>query len=334
MFEDLIRGFKDLERNGMSVNVPIQQDEKGYIDKQCPNEECEFIFKVSDEDWAEKFKDEGVFCPKCGHCAPADSYWTKEQIRHAEKQAYKQAEHLISEVLTKGANRFNRSQPKKSFITFSMKVTGKGSRHVIIPASATDAFELEIQCDQCNSRFAVQGASYFCPCCSHSNVIRVFDESVAKIISSVESLDEIKQALVKAGKKTEAENIEQVVLESSLEDCVTIFQSFSNRYFEINHSDIQVPFNGFQRLDKADELWRKATGKSFDTILSLGEAERLLQFFQRRHILTHSDGIVDEKYLKNSKDKNYAIGQRIVVSKTDILEFCQLIKKLKTGLTA
>jgi len=150
----------------------------------------------------------------------------------------------------------------------------------------------------------------------------------------VESLDEIKHALVNAGKKTEAENIEQVVLESSLEDCVTIFQSFSNRYFEINHSDIQVPFNGFQRLDKADELWRKATGKSFDTILSLGEAERLLLFFQRRHILTHSDGIVDETYLKNSKDKNYSIGQRIVVSQTDIREFSALISKLKTGLTA
>ena len=43
MFEDLI---KEMERmNGQSVSVAILSDEKGYIDKQCPNEECEFILK-------------------------------------------------------------------------------------------------------------------------------------------------------------------------------------------------------------------------------------------------------------------------------------------------
>lgn len=54
MFEDLI---KEMERmNGQSVSVAILSDEKGYIDKQCPNEECEFIFKVNEEDWANILK--------------------------------------------------------------------------------------------------------------------------------------------------------------------------------------------------------------------------------------------------------------------------------------
>ncbi len=45
MFEDLI---KEMERmNGQSVSVAILSDEKGYIDKQCPNEECEFIFLIT-----------------------------------------------------------------------------------------------------------------------------------------------------------------------------------------------------------------------------------------------------------------------------------------------
>ena len=47
MFEDLI---KEMERlNGQSLSVPIDSDEKGYTDKQCPSEECEFIFKVNEE---------------------------------------------------------------------------------------------------------------------------------------------------------------------------------------------------------------------------------------------------------------------------------------------
>ena len=47
MFEDLI---KEMERlNSQSLSVPIDSDEKGYTDKQCPSTECEFIFKVNEE---------------------------------------------------------------------------------------------------------------------------------------------------------------------------------------------------------------------------------------------------------------------------------------------
>lgn len=63
MFEDLI---KEMERmDGQSVSVPIESDEKGYIDKQCPSEDCEFIFKVNRDDWSNIFKDEAVWCPLC-----------------------------------------------------------------------------------------------------------------------------------------------------------------------------------------------------------------------------------------------------------------------------
>ena len=53
MFEDLI---KEIDRmNGKSVSVSIECDENGYIDKQCPSGECEFLFKVNEEDWANIF---------------------------------------------------------------------------------------------------------------------------------------------------------------------------------------------------------------------------------------------------------------------------------------
>ena len=85
MFEDLI---KEMERmNGQSVSVPIESDEKGYIDKQCPSEDCEFIFKVNSDDWSNIFKDEAVWCPLCRHEAPADQWFTKEQVDHSKAEA-------------------------------------------------------------------------------------------------------------------------------------------------------------------------------------------------------------------------------------------------------
>lgn len=50
--------------------------------------------------------------------------------------------------------------------------------------------------------------------------------------------------------------------------------------------------------------------------------------FQRRHILEHNDGIVDEKYIEKSNDLSYAIGQRIIVKKEDIICLVEIIKKL------
>lgn len=49
MFEDLINEMRSMSQ--LSVSVEIETDENGYIDKQCSNEKCEFIFKVNGEDW-------------------------------------------------------------------------------------------------------------------------------------------------------------------------------------------------------------------------------------------------------------------------------------------
>ena len=78
MFEDLIKTLEGL--NGRSVSVRIDADEKGYIDKQCPAEQCEFLFKVNKEDWSNIFKDETVWCPMCRHEAPADQWFTVEHF--------------------------------------------------------------------------------------------------------------------------------------------------------------------------------------------------------------------------------------------------------------
>ena len=44
MFDNLLRELRALERR--SITVPIDSDEKGYIDKECPSTNCEFQFKI------------------------------------------------------------------------------------------------------------------------------------------------------------------------------------------------------------------------------------------------------------------------------------------------
>lgn len=69
MFDNQLRELCTLERR--SIAVPIDSDEKAYIDKECPSTDCEFQLKIKDEDWKNICRDEGDWCPMCGHAAPA-----------------------------------------------------------------------------------------------------------------------------------------------------------------------------------------------------------------------------------------------------------------------
>lgn len=41
MFDKLIRELENL--NNKKISVPINADAEGYIDKECPGEECLFV---------------------------------------------------------------------------------------------------------------------------------------------------------------------------------------------------------------------------------------------------------------------------------------------------
>lgn len=47
----ILRELENLGRQPIQYKFPIEVDEDGYIDKECPNEECLFQFKIHNEDW-------------------------------------------------------------------------------------------------------------------------------------------------------------------------------------------------------------------------------------------------------------------------------------------
>ena len=50
MFDDLMKKLSIMK----SITISLECDEKSYIDKQCPSEDCEFLFKVYSENWTPK----------------------------------------------------------------------------------------------------------------------------------------------------------------------------------------------------------------------------------------------------------------------------------------
>ncbi len=327
MFEDLIKQLRGL--NGRSISIPIETDEKGYIDKQCPSEQCEFLFKVNEEDWSKLFKDEAVWCPMCRHEAPADQWFTKEQVEHAKSEALMVVKGEMNKALRSGAQKFNRTQPGNSFISMSMEVRGGTQRTYTLPAKAADVMQLEIQCDACSARFSVIGSAYFCPACGANSVIRTFHDSLRKIRAKRDSEETVRQALGEAVGKDEAELTCRSLRETCLSDGVTAFQKYCEGLYEPFG---KAPFNAFQRIDEGSELWSSAIGQGYEAWLSAQELSSLKVLYQKRHILAHNEGVVDQRYIEKSGDAAYKPGQRLVVSKGDVEMLLSLLEELGSGL--
>lgn len=337
MFDDLIKEIKKLEK-GLTVSIPIASDEKGYVDKECPREDCMFVFKVSDEDWANIFKDEAVYCPLCREEAPSDHWWTTEQLEQARKQTraigLSEIQNRVSTALHKSAKAFNRKQPRNAFVNISMSVSSRKARvPVAVPLAACEEMEQEIQCSECSARFAVIGAAYFCPACGHNSVERTFDDSLRKVEGKLNNIETIRNALLEEGLKDEAETTCRSLVESCMSDCVVAFQRLAEQlYISLPASPKMPPKNVFQRLSQGSDLWRTAIGKGYEDWLTKDELEDMNLLFQRRHLLAHTEGIVDQDYFTRSGDKSYKLGQRIVVREKDVKRLLYLVRNLADSL--
>ncbi|MBF0154003.1 MAG: hypothetical protein HQL64_09720 [Magnetococcales bacterium] len=312
------------------ITVQIKDDEEGYLDRECPSDECLFQFKVLSEDWAEKIRDEEVYCPNCGHTNDSGKWWTQEQIEHARQATFAQIATGINETLERDADRWNRRQPSSSFISMTMKVNGR-PQYVLLPPAATEPMRLKITCPACACRYAVVGAAYFCPACGHNAA----DQQFAQTINGIRlSLDALNAVLTAIPDRDTAESTKRLLIENGLQNAITAFQRCVEAIYFNLPSTPKARRNAFQNLREGDQLWQTATGKSYAAHLKTDEFSTLQRVFQQRHLLAHTQGIVDQEYITKSGDMRYKLGQRIVVRPDAVLEVLNLIEKLVIGLLA
>lgn len=329
MFKETIRTLRRLDGTN-SIPVSISYDEEGYFDRECPSPECEFQFKVLMEDWKSKVRDEEVFCPFCGHTAESAEWNTEEQVEHLKEAAIAHLRSTISDALKRDANRWNRCQPRNSFISVTMKVNSRPKR-VALPPAAAEPMRLKVVCPACECRYAVIGAAYFCPSCGHNAADLVFAQTIAGIRQSLGALNSVRTAIQD---RDAAETSTRLIVENSLQNAVTAFQRCVEAMFSNLPSAPTARRNAFQNLAEGSRLWLAATGKAYRDHLSEDELNRLTRSFQQRHLLAHTQGIVDQDYLSKSGDTHYRLGQKIVVQERMVRGTLDLIERLVDGLKA
>ena len=310
----------------VSIPITLQSDEKGYFDRECPNEECLYTFKIKLKDWEEKVSDEEVHCPMCGHIDTSDKWWTRDQLEKIGEIAASWAMSEIQMELSKSFQKLERSTRNNKFVRFKYK-PGKKISFVNNPIGQSEEWETEICCEKCGTHYSVIGSAYFCPCCGYNSAINSYNDSLNSIRKMLESLSDMRVLLVEKYDRDTAETMCRGLIESSIGDMVSAFQKFACcKYEELSGKTGRV--NDFQMVDKGSQLFEDITGSSYKDWLSSSELIFMKTMFQRRHILEHNNGLVDQRYLDKSGDNNYSVGQRIIVKEQDAYALLDIVQKI------
>jgi hypothetical protein len=328
MFDDLIKTLGSLNGTEISVPVAVEPDADGYIDRQCPATECDFLFKVLEGDWRNLVRDEAVWCPFCGHQGPSAGWLTHEQVEKAKEAALAEVEQRINIAMRSDAARWNRRQPRNAFISMTMKVNAR-PKEIVLPAAATDPMQLRISCPECSCRYAVIGSAYFCPACGHTAADHVFGQSLTTIRATLDNLQVIAAGL---DDRDAAQNTVRLLTEHFLQSIVTAFQRYAQALFAKQPNPPKARRNVFQNLDEGSTLWQAAFGAGYGAHLDDRQLGTLKRYFQQRHLLAHREGVVDAHYIAKTGDQGYREGQRLMIREAAVRECLELVEKLAAGL--
>lgn len=327
MFDKTLRYLKNLERESQ-ILIPVDDDDDGYLDRECPSEHCGFQFKVFSEDWTEKARGNDVFCPACGHNENSEHWWTQQQVDYIHAAGIAQVQAGLNKALRADAARFNRRQPRNSFLSLSLDVKPQ-PRQVALPSVATEPMQQRITCPSCGCRYAVIGAAYFCPTCGHNSAERDFEKTLAGIKDRLNTLEQIRKI---TNDRDASELMVRAIIEYGLQEVISAFQRVIETLFSSFNTPPKARRGAFQNLSEGSVLWEQATGRSYESYLGADSLRTLHKMFQQRHLLAHRQGMVDEAYITKSGDRSYRVGQRIVVRAEDVIETIELVEKLLIGM--
>jgi len=233
-------------------------------------------------------------------------------------------------VLKDAASDFNRSQPPGGLIKMSMTVEPGESYSIRVTPQAAELMNQEFVCEKCECKYSAIGAAFFCPACGHNSALSMFSSTVQSVRNTLSYVNKMQSFLETATTKDTAIDTIRLLLEHCMIKLVTAFQCIAEAYFLRlpQFATVKLTKNQFQRLRESSMLWRNAMDIGYEELLSASEFADLLILFQQRHLLAHTQGIVDEDYIAKSGDNTYSLGQKIVVKEGAITRLANLIDKL------
>jgi hypothetical protein len=302
------------------ISVKMPSDEKGMVGRNCPRRDCGKYFKLKPGTGLKG--DVPCHCPYCGHVGGSDDFWTPEQKKYAKAVAMNYASGEIHRML-KGME--FETKPQGPFgIGISMKVTGGPQRFHY--SYREKELETDVVCDRCTLVYAIYGAFAFCPDCGSHNSLTILGKN----------LEIAEKLLALAG--AQPHDIAEHLIGDSLENVVSAFDGFGREICRVASPRATNPADAkdvrFQNLGGARTRVQKLFGFDLMTFVSGQDWEFTCRCFQKRHVLAHKMGVVDDAYLRATNDSTAVVGRKVQIRAEEVKRLVDVVRQLGQKLAA
>ena len=274
----------------MKFSVNVKPDIEGYTGRECP--ECEKYFKIM---FGTGFEgDSGCHCPYCRHHGSHDTFWTKDQVKFAHSVVVNK----VSGDLLRHAKRLERKPNRNQLISIGVTVKGQAT-----PIARYSEKELEekIECDHCTLKYTIYGSFGCCPDCGIYNskqIVAANFDLVMRILELAQHTDL---------------DIQHKLIENALEDCISVFDGFARE-----HCATACANTSFQNIKGAHSKLLTKLGVDITESISEEEWNFTVMQFQKRHLLAHKLGLIDEEYIKKTGISSLQLGRKVPITEDDV----------------
>ena len=272
------------------MDIKIHPDTEGYTGRECPA--CEKYFKIRFGTGLPGEVD--CHCPYCNEIASHNKFWTKQQIDYARSVAMNQ---ITSQFLGQ-MKKMERKPDRNKFM--SIGITVSGSPTPIIRYQENE-LEEKVTCENCTLEYTIYGIFGYCPDCGVHNSKQMANANFDLILKM---LDLASQA---------DGDISNKLIENAMEDAISAFDGFGREQCAGTYKGIS-----FQNIAKARDRILREQQLDISEGISPDEWSFVATQFQKRHLLAHKMGIIDEDYCRNTGTNPMLVGRKVSISKDDV----------------
>jgi hypothetical protein len=297
-----------------SVTACIQSDQQSLWGRNCPH--CEKYFRTN------HVVPEITHCPYCAEVAPSVAFVSKDQ-RVYLTACYDAFARAYRERRTISVGEENMSDVHSAWHYSEVK----------------QQFHFKCDTDKCGTETDILGDYGFCPRCGRTNARKLFNEEIDRMLGRWE---ETNQNV--ADRSARKEVWADITVKS-----VSAFEPFAKH---VRLKLLLLPMTERRRKQLEDlSFQRPLTANDslmqwFDVGLLewLGnatipkrtippeEVAFIKKMVQRRHILIHNRGIVDQEYLGLSGDTSLVLGERISIRSAEAKRFLERVRDMGLNL--
>ena len=268
-------------------------------------------------------KESVLYCPYCGHEGDRQQFFTPEQVEYAKSLILRHITGMFQQQLKK----LERRPDPHAFLSIGISVTPGA-----LPEISTyeeNRLKQHVVCPHCHANYAVYGVSFTCPRCGEGTLLWHLESTEHEIHALLDMPDEILAQL-------DARSQEKLI-EHALEDVVSFWEGYlkslyrhavRRRYDPDKAAQLERQIGTtFQRLPGATERFSKDLGIDILADAAPDDIELLTRVFNKRHVLSHNLGLVDERFLAQTHMAQQ-VGQEIEVTREEALRALAVVNRV------